>query len=73
MKILHGRFPVPRHVPLKERVKFPVPHHDTGRGLPAGVWKECQPRIHKLAKPNAMRGKNEFQDSSNQQTDQTGE
>ena len=31
MKILHGRFPVPRG----ERAKFPVPHPDTGRGLPA--------------------------------------
>jgi hypothetical protein len=30
-------FPIPRPVSRRERVKFPVPHPNTGRGLPARV------------------------------------
>ena len=44
IKIFRGRFPVPRPVPRGERVKFPVPHPDTGRGLPAGVWCLLNPQ-----------------------------
>ena len=38
MKIFHSLFPVPCPIPRGERVKFPVPHPDTGRDFPAGVW-----------------------------------